>query len=143
MVEVRSCGVLLYRKDPKPSFLLMRHAHRWDLPKGHVDAGETFMECALRELEEETGIQKDQIELDSDFLFSHQYVVNYKRHGNVPKQKELIIYLAELIQPVEIQTTEHLGFEWIDWNPPHTIQLETIDPLLAEVATHWSRKGTA
>ncbi|MEL7161300.1 MAG: NUDIX domain-containing protein, partial [Bacteroidota bacterium] len=31
--------------------------NRWDLPKGHVDPGETNLECALRELEEETGVK--------------------------------------------------------------------------------------
>ena len=30
---------------------------RWDLPKGHVDAGESDAECAVREIEEETGVK--------------------------------------------------------------------------------------
>ncbi len=29
---------------------------RWDLPKGHWEMGETIEECALREVEEETGV---------------------------------------------------------------------------------------
>ena len=140
MIEVRSCGILLFRNDPNPSFLLMRHANRWDLPKGHVDEGETFMECALRELEEETGIQESQIKLDPDFKFIHQYTVTKKRYGNVPKLKELIIYLAELTEPVDINVTEHLGFEWFDWIPSHNIQTVTIDPLLAQVADYWAEK---
>ena len=56
MSDVKSCGFLLVRGEPIREFLLMRHADRWDLPKGHVDAGETEMECALRELAEETGV---------------------------------------------------------------------------------------
>ena len=49
MADIQSCGFLVYREEPKLSFLLMQHSTRWDLPKGHVDPGETEMECALRE----------------------------------------------------------------------------------------------
>ena len=57
MKQPRSCGFLIVAGDPVQSFLLMKHADRWDLPKGHVDPGETDMEAALRELEEETGMR--------------------------------------------------------------------------------------
>ncbi len=30
-------------------------AHKWDIPKGHVEAGESPIEAAMRECEEETG----------------------------------------------------------------------------------------
>ena len=138
MDKIKSCGFLIIRDDPKQSFLLMRHPDRWDLPKGHVDDGESDLECALRELDEETGIRNQDIEIDPKFRFVHEYVVNYKRHGNTPRPKELIIFLGKLIKPVEIALTEHQGFEWFDWKPPHQIQEKTIDPLLAELAKHWA-----
>ena len=34
---------------------------RWDLPKGHVDEGETDAECAVREVGEETGVEDAKI----------------------------------------------------------------------------------
>jgi hypothetical protein len=43
----------------------------------------------------------------------------------------LIIFLGKLIQPVEIKLTEHLAYEWFNWEPPHRIQEKTVDPLLA------------
>ncbi len=140
MAKIKSCGFLIFKEDPNPAFLLMRHPKRWDLPKGHVDEGEKNLQCALRELEEETGITKDDIEIDPNFKFKLKYKVSYKRFGNVPKKKKLIIYLAKLTRQVKIELTEHDGYEWIEWNPPHQIQSKTIDPLLEQLAEHWSTK---
>ncbi len=38
-------------------WLMIHRNNRWDLPKGHVDAGESFDRCAEREIEEETGVK--------------------------------------------------------------------------------------
>lgn len=42
-------------KDNKPLMIFRRG--KWDLPKGKMDKGETFRETAVREIEEECGIQ--------------------------------------------------------------------------------------
>jgi bis(5'-nucleosidyl)-tetraphosphatase len=143
MAKLKSCGFLIIKDDPSPSFLLMRHPGRWDLPKGHVDPGETNLECAYRELEEETGITAVDIEVDAEFKFKHKYLVNDKRNGDEPRKKKLIIYLARLLRNVDIKLTEHDNYEWIHWNPPHQIQEKTIDPLLKQLAEHWDRKQDA
>lgn len=152
--KLKSCGFLIYRdtagnptaplEDSNPlvsqiqrSFLLMKHSDRWDLPKGHVDDGESNLECALRELEEETGIGERDIEIDHDFRFQLQYKVVYKRFGSDPIKKKLIIFLARLRNEVDINPTEHQGYQWFPWAPPHTIQQETIDPLLEQLAEYW------
>lgn len=135
---VKSCGVLIVRGTPISEFLLMRHADRWDLPKGHVDAGETEIECALRELWEETGITGDAIQLDEGFRFTQEYRVLDR--GAV-RDKTLIIFLARLIKPVEIQLTEHIGYEWFPWPPAEPIQTRTIDPLLEALRRHFPASG--
>lgn len=132
MSDVKSCGFLIIRGDPIREFLLMRHADRWDLPKGHVDAGETEMQCALRELHEETGISPDDIEVLDGFRFTTQYQVRGKRDGRL-HDKTLVVFLARLVRDVKIDPTEHGGYRWFAWNPPHAIQAWTIDPLLAAV----------
>lgn len=136
MKEVKACGVFMMRREPELSFLLMRHATRWDLPKGHADAGESDLECALRELREETGISSEDLDLDDRFQFVLQYQVREQRDPEHAVHKTLRIYLGWLRRAVAIQPSEHLGFEWFKWQPPHHIQARTIDPLLAAVETH-------
>lgn len=134
MELIVSCGVLLFRFPAAPEFLLMKHTDRWDLPKGHVDPGETERECALRECWEETGVHPDTLELDPDFRWEHEYIVDRKRYGGGPRPKRLVIFLAwmKINQPLIL--TEHIGYRWFPWQPPHQIQEKTIDPLLARVA---------
>jgi 8-oxo-dGTP pyrophosphatase MutT (NUDIX family) len=132
MPEAKSCGVLVVRGDPIREFLLMRHKDRWDLPKGHVDPGETEMQCALRELREETGIGATDVQLVDGFRFESHYPVRAKS-GQV-YDKTLVLLLGRLVRDVPIAVTEHQGYEWFAWNPPHRIQAWTIDPLLDAAA---------
>jgi len=135
--RTKACGFLIVRGDPIASFLLMRHPKRWDLPKGHIDPGETEMVCALRELQEETGIEQADIEVDPHFRFSLEYVVQYGDRFNGQKAlKTAVYFLARLKTDVELKLTEHGEFRWFDWQPPHAIQAETINPLLDAVAQH-------
>jgi 8-oxo-dGTP pyrophosphatase MutT (NUDIX family) len=133
MAEAKSCGFLIVRGNPVREFLLMRHPDRWDLPKGHVDVGETELECALRELNEETGIEARDVEVVEGFRHETIYPVRGKHDGR-EYEKTLVVFLARLRRDVSIDVTEHGGYQWFTWNPPHQIQERTIDPLLAAVA---------
>ncbi len=133
--EVRSCGVLVVRGQPIREVLLMEHSTRLDLPKGHVEPGETDEQCAVRELWEETGITADDVELDPTFRFVTAYNCRYARSDEW-FAKTVVIFLGRLKREVEIATSEHQGFRWLAWNPPHFLQPETIDPLLAYLADH-------
>ena len=138
MADIQSCGFLIYRDAPRLSFLLMEHSTRWDLPKGHVDPGETEMQCALRELEEETGIAQELIEIDKEFRYDNFYTVELRKFDFDPREKQLSIFLAKLNEPeFEIEPTEHIGFKWFDWSPPHDIQARNINPVLNAVEAYW------
>ena len=59
MKREKSCGVLVLRQQVDELYVvLLRHRFggHWSFPKGHVEAGESERQTALREVREETGL---------------------------------------------------------------------------------------
>lgn len=139
MRRVKSCGVILFRRQPKLAFLLMKHPHRFDLPKGHVEPGESEVECALRETWEETGIDTHRVSLDPHFRYEEKYTLVEPRFGSERVEKTLVIFLGWVEGTEPIRVTEHSGHEWRGWHPPHDIQKYTINPLLAAIDAHFAK----
>jgi 8-oxo-dGTP pyrophosphatase MutT (NUDIX family) len=143
---IPAAGVLVMRRRPAWEFLLMRHPHRWDIPKGRAERGERTEETALRELAEETGITASAIALDPVFRFETNYPVRYRKDKLSWDDKHLTVFLGwlhdELAADVQIVCTEHPEYAWFPWQPPHAIQAQTIDAVLAAVAEHLLRPPT-
>ena len=53
-VAVEAAGGIVENKLGE--MLLIYRRERWDLPKGHIDAGEDALSAAIREIAEETGV---------------------------------------------------------------------------------------
>ena len=76
-VEVNAGGGLVSNR--RGDFLLISRNGLWDLPKGHQDPGEDISVTALREVQEETGI--DELALrDLICITDHCYIRNGKWH---------------------------------------------------------------
>ena len=52
---IQAAGGLVLNDDG--DILIMKRRGKWDLPKGKLDAGETLETCAVREVQEETGLK--------------------------------------------------------------------------------------
>lgn len=138
MRKVKSCGFIVMRNQPQLSFLLLiKHSSRYDLPKGHLEAGENELSCAFRELYEETGIATSNLCLDQTFRFTTTYKTSELRLGKEIVEKTLVIFLGWLKQDVRLHLSEHDSYMWVEWNPPHAIQKKTVDPLLVELEQHF------
>jgi 8-oxo-dGTP pyrophosphatase MutT (NUDIX family) len=59
-------------ENEKGELLLIFRKKHWDLPKGKLDGNESLEECALREVEEETGLENLQLGKLIDTTL-HQY----------------------------------------------------------------------
>jgi 8-oxo-dGTP pyrophosphatase MutT (NUDIX family) len=53
---IQAAGGLVMNE--KKEILIIFRRGKWDLPKGKLDRGEKLEDCAVREVEEETGLQK-------------------------------------------------------------------------------------
>ena len=64
---IQAAGGLVLNE--KKEILMIFRRGKWDLPKGKLDKGEKLEDCAVREVEEETGLQK--IKLLSPLLITY------------------------------------------------------------------------
>ncbi len=74
---IQAAGGLVWRQSARGPEVVLVHRPRyddWSFPKGKMEAGESWTETALREVEEETGLD---VELD-DFAGSFSYLVRQR-----------------------------------------------------------------
>lgn len=55
--EIEAAGGVVARDDGRVAVVHRPRYDDWTLPKGKLDAGESFEQAALREVEEETGLR--------------------------------------------------------------------------------------
>lgn len=81
MQKIKAAGGVLYRyKNSLAEILLIKRNGFWDLPKGKVENGESIEEAAIREVQEETGVNNISIR---SYLCEtyHEYVQKGKLYG--------------------------------------------------------------
>ena len=106
----KSCGAVVYRDENGGRLYLLLHyaGGHWDLPKGHVEGGETEEATARREILEETGIS----ELEFAPLFRETITYMFGRDGETTP-KEVVFFLAKAAQKEIVLSDEHTGFLWL------------------------------
>ena len=105
----KSCGALVVRREQDQFYILMiRHkaGGNRSFPKGHVEAGETEYETALREVMEETS---SRIAIVSDF----RATVNYRPSPGVMKE---VVYFLAFTTSADIKAREGEIAE-VEWVP--------------------------
>lgn len=116
----KSAGVIVFhRGDTGCRFLLLlsRLTKRplWEFPKGGVDSGETLTEAALRELREETGLERESIRMIDGFQHREEYrFTSGKGDSRLLIRKEVTYFLAEsLSTDVRLSVHEASQFAWL------------------------------
>ena len=111
---VRAAGGVVTNKAGKVLFIYRND--KWDLPKGKLDKGETFEECALREVAEETGVQGLILE---NFLKTTYHV--FKSNGKY-KLKEVHWYAMRTSYAGPLVGQADEGIVKVKWKGPEKIK---------------------
>lgn len=113
--------VLLYPISagvPRRYLLILHTKGHWGFPKGHKDPGESDLETAQRELQEETGLTSYSVVTDRVFTEQYQFI-NPK---GIQVDKTVIYYLAQIQMSgpnqdphVTIQADELADYRWCSY----------------------------
>jgi len=123
-----SAGVVVVRfEEGRPRYLLLRVYGYWDFPKGQVEPGETPLQAAIREVEEETGL--------TDLVFRWGEI--YQETPRYGRGKVARYYLAhspegEVSLPVnpELGFPEHQEFRWMTYEEARQLLVTRLQEIL-------------
>jgi len=113
----RSAGIVLFRTGEQRSYLLLRSALTrrpvWEFPKGAIEEGETQLEAAERELQEEAGLSAGDYTILDGFRGEERYFFTRgEGSGRRLIQKQVSYFLAEWHQGEVKISREATRFEW-------------------------------
>ena len=137
MPDEKSSGIILFTENGERLYLLLHYAAgHWDFPKGHIEAGESEIEAARREAEEETGIK------DVDLIdgFKEKIEYHFKR-GEKTVHKEVTFFLGRTTShPKAHLSNEHIGYEWLPYEVAlKKLTFDTAKRLLKKAEKSWNR----
>lgn len=111
-------GVVFNEKD---EVLLIFRQGKWDLPKGKVDKGETVEEAAIREVQEECGIEKLEL-LEPIVRMYHTYHLDQKRVLKTTHWfKMRALQYGKMLPQLEENITD------LRWFDPKKLDIEALD----------------
>ncbi len=123
MLKEHSAGIVLYRSEDNSSnmILLLHYGNgHWDFPKGNIEVNETQIQAAVRELEEETGINRFRLVPG----FKETLVYNYKKKSE-QVAKTVTFYLGITTISKVVISSEHIGYVWLTYQ--ESVKILTYD----------------
>ena len=113
----KSVGFVIFKKEGKGiRYLLLHHGSRyWNFPKGRQEAGETELDTAKRELEEETGITQVKIIEGFKESYNYDFDSNIKGGHREKVYKTAIWFLVEVEDDQVKISDEHVDNGWFDY----------------------------
>jgi 8-oxo-dGTP pyrophosphatase MutT (NUDIX family) len=132
---VKAAGGLV--KNHHDQILMIFRRNRWDLPKGKLDKGETLEHCAVREVEEETGLRNVNLTTSLHVTY-HTYHEGTK---HVLKESSWFSMTVDGEQTLTPQTAEDISdIQWIDQDQIKAYLKKTF-PLISDIMECAKTKG--
>ena len=106
---ITAAGGMVY--NDRSELLMIFRRGKWDLPKGKLDPGESIEQCALREVEEETGVTGTQ--LGEKLTTTYHVYDEYGKH--ILKESHWYRMQSPGVQTLLAQESEQItSIEWAD-----------------------------
>ena len=97
-------------QNTNEEILMIFRRGKWDLPKGKLDEGETLEQCAIREVEEETGLRG--VELGEKITTTYHTYTEFGKH--ILKESHWYKMQCNTDQKLVPQTEEHItDLRWV------------------------------
>lgn len=115
-----ACGCIPYRikrNGEIEALLVLREKGFWEFPKGKKEKGESDLECALREMKEETGLSgtlSSQEPIALEYLFS-------KNEEKYKKHVLLFLCLINAESEVCVDNKEIVDFVWLTFSEAESL----------------------
>lgn len=113
---IRAAGGVVRKSSAKEKILLIYRLGKWDLPKGKIEAGESKRKAAIREVEEECGI--DQLKITNSLPDMH-HLYQIKNQWVV---KETYWYEMICNSDAELIPQTDEGITRVEWMSPSAIR---------------------
>ncbi len=137
-IKDHSYGLIpIWRKDHKNKFLLI-HMYgmdsgksHWTFPKGHREEGESPVQTAVRETEEETGVSVDFVDQSQKFISTYDFI--YK---GVRVDKIVTYFICFVKKPyIKVQESEIIEANWYTYNDArerltHSVTKKLLDDVI-------------
>jgi len=123
-----SAGAVILRHAPGGwRYLLLRVFRTWDFPKGGVEAGESAMQAAVREVEEETALTG----LEFRWGDAHRDTEPYSG-GKIARYYAAVSQSGDVSLPInpELGRPEHHEFRWVSYAEARRLLPERLQPVL-------------
>ncbi|MEI6947621.1 NUDIX domain-containing protein [Paraflavisolibacter sp. H34] len=126
---IQAAGGLVHSDENH--ILLIFRRKKWDLPKGKLDEGEALDACALREVQEETGME--QISLERPLCITYHAYFDPWQQREVLKESHWYLMRTPHDQVLTPQTEEDI--EKCEWVKPSELgpYLENTFPSIVDV----------
>jgi len=129
----RSAGAVVFRRGPRGVRLLVLRAYaNWDFPKGRIEAGETELDAAQREVSEETGLPGCEYPYGEAFIDTLPYAGGKIARYYLAETREERVTLP--VSP-ELGRPEHHESRWVSFDDAE----ELLPPRLA-IVLDWARR---
>lgn len=130
MAEIKqySAGVVVIRNEAsKWLFLILRCYRNWDFPKGGLDTGESFIDAAIRETEEETSIKDLNFNWGDTYCDTTIYANRKVARYFIAQTEQSLISLP--INPA-LGKAEHDEYKWATLEEARNILPSRLQPIL-------------